>query len=205
MEFAKENSLVTLYGYDKNTKEFTHSFEYWWVNGTGIAADSTLVQPFDENKDGYTQVFDGDSWSYKENNLGKIIYNTETKEPKVVDYIGEIQEGWTLLKPKNFDSWNGEAWSDQRTEQEKYDTYLSSLKPLSRRQFKLALLENNLLDTVETKINQIEDAKQKAIIQIEYTEATEFVRTSDSVKYMCSLLGLTEEQVNQMWEAAQQY
>ena len=89
-----------------------------------------------------------------------------------------------------------------KTPAELYDEYLKSLLPLSRRQFKLALLENNLLDVIETTINQIEDAKQKAIIQIEYTEATEFVRTSDSVKYMCSLLGLTEEQVNQMWEQA---
>ena len=91
------------------------------------------------------------------------------------------------------------------TPSELYNAYLTTLRPLSRRQFKLALLENNLLDTIETKINQIEDAKQKAIIQIEYQEATEFVRTSESVKYMCNLLGLSEEQVNQMWETAQQY
>ena len=91
------------------------------------------------------------------------------------------------------------------TPSELYNAYLNTLRPLSRRQFKLALLENDLLDVIEAKINQIEDAKQKAIIQIEYTEATEFVRTSDSVKYMCNLLGLSEEQVNQMWEAAQQY
>ena len=91
------------------------------------------------------------------------------------------------------------------TPSEIYNTYLATLPPLSRRQFKLALLENNLLDVVETQINQIEDAKQKAVIQIEYQEATEFVRTSESVKYMCNLLGLSEEQVNQMWEAAQQY
>ena len=88
------------------------------------------------------------------------------------------------------------------TPSELYNAYLETLRPLSRRQFKLALLENNLTDVIETQINQIEDAKQKAIIQIEYTEATEFVRTSDSVKYMCSLLGLTEEQVDEMWEQA---
>lgn len=91
------------------------------------------------------------------------------------------------------------------TPSELYNAYLETLRPLSRRQFKLAMLENNLADAIETQINQIEDAKQKAIIQIEYTEATEFVRTSESVKYMCNLLGLSEEQVNQMWETAQQY
>lgn len=88
------------------------------------------------------------------------------------------------------------------TPSELYNAYLTTLRPLSRRQFKLALLENDLLDVIEAKINQIEDAKQKTIIQIEYQEATEFVRTSDSVKYMCNLLGLSEEQVDTMWEQA---
>lgn len=61
-------------------------------------------------------------------------------------------------------------------------------------------LENDLLDAVELSINNIEDKTTKTRLQIEYSEATEFQRTSNSVKYMCNLLGLTEEQVNQMWE-----
>lgn len=89
------------------------------------------------------------------------------------------------------------------TEEQKYNIYLNSLKPLTRRQFKLALLENNLLTTIDTAINNISDPLLKARIEIEYTEATEFVRTSESVKYMLSILELTEEQANLMWEAAQ--
>lgn len=89
------------------------------------------------------------------------------------------------------------------TEEQKYKIYLNSLKPLTRRQFKLALLENNLLTTIDAAINSISDPLLKAHIEIEYTEATEFVRTSDSVKYMLSILELTEEQANIMWEAAQ--
>lgn len=89
------------------------------------------------------------------------------------------------------------------TEEQKYNIYLNSLKPLTRRQFKLALLENNLLTVIDTAINSISDPLLKARIEIEYTEATEFVRTSESVKYMLSILELTEEQVNVMWEAAQ--
>ena len=86
------------------------------------------------------------------------------------------------------------------TDEQLFDIYVKSLKPLTRRQFKLVLLENNLLEQVETLINSVEDATQRTRLQIEYSEATEFQRTSNSVKYMCNLLGLTEEQVNQMWE-----
>ena len=88
------------------------------------------------------------------------------------------------------------------TEQQKYELYLATLTPLTRRQFKLALLENSLLETIETAINSIEDAALRTRIQIEYTEASEFRRTSESIAYMCQLLDLNEQQINSMWEHA---
>lgn len=82
------------------------------------------------------------------------------------------------------------------------DEKRAMLPALTRRQFKLALFEKSLLGAIESAINAIEDDQTRARIQIEYTEATEFHRTSDSVAYMCQLLGLTDEQVDQMWEQA---
>lgn len=88
------------------------------------------------------------------------------------------------------------------SEEQKYNKYLNSLPPLTRRQFKLVLLENNLFTQIDTAIANIEDVTQRTRIEIEYTEAYEFVRTSNSVKYMCNILGLTEEQINIMWQQA---
>ena len=48
------------------------------------------------------------------------------------------------------------------------------LSSLTRRQFKLALLENGLLSTVEQMIESIEDPTVKARIQIEYNESERF-------------------------------
>lgn len=90
------------------------------------------------------------------------------------------------------------------SDEEKRAQYLASLKPLTRRQFKLVLLENNLLDRIENAISAIADDKTRARIQIEYTEATEFHRVSESIAYMCALLELTEAQVDAMWEQALQ-
>ncbi len=75
-------------------------------------------------------------------------------------------------------------------------------KSLTRRQVKLGLLDAGLLDQIDNSIAAIDDAQTRARIQIEYTEATEFHRTSDSVAYMCQLLGVNDEQVDQMWEHA---
>ena len=88
------------------------------------------------------------------------------------------------------------------SDEEKRAQYLASLKPLTRRQFKLVLLENNLLDRIENAVSAIADDKTRARIQIEYTEATEFHRVSESIAYMCALLELTEAQVDAMWEQA---
>ena len=73
---------------------------------------------------------------------------------------------------------------------------------LTRRQFKLALLQNNLLETVEQSIASIEDPALKTRIEIEYNESEKFERTNDSVKYMLSILNLTDDQVDEMWRYA---
>ena len=74
-----------------------------------------------------------------------------------------------------------------------------TLPPLTRRQFKLALLHAGLTDEINTAIASINDATLKAVIEIEYNEATEFRRTSDSVSYMCNLLSLTNDEINELW------
>lgn len=77
-----------------------------------------------------------------------------------------------------------------------------TLPPLTRRQFKLALLENGLLEQVDVEIAAISDPVTKQRIQIEYAESTTFERLSPAVIYMCSMLGLTDEQINTMWQQA---
>lgn len=90
------------------------------------------------------------------------------------------------------------------TDIEKRAAYLDTLRPLTRRQFKLVLLENNMLTAVEDAINAISDPVLKARMQIEYIESTTFIRTSNAVIQMVGLLGLSDTQVDAMWEQALQ-
>ena len=76
------------------------------------------------------------------------------------------------------------------------------LLALTRRQFKLALLHAGLTDEINTAIAAIADPSTKAVIEIEYNEATEFHRLSDSVSYMCNLLSLTDDEINELWQTA---
>lgn len=88
------------------------------------------------------------------------------------------------------------------SEEEKVQQRLLQFKSLTRRQFKLALLENGLLETVEQIIESIEDPILKMRIQIEYSESERFERTNESVKYMLGVLNLTLDQVDEMWRYA---
>lgn len=88
------------------------------------------------------------------------------------------------------------------SDEEKNLIYLQSLRPLTRRQFMLALVENDLDEAVETAISNIQDAKQRKQMSIEYKDAQTFERFSASILTMATLINLDEESLNSMWEKA---
>ena len=192
--FAKETKEVTLYSYD-DKGVFTGEFQYLWVVGTGLASNSTLEKPL-KDKDGFVSVWNGSKWEYKENHVGKISYNTETKESKTVDYVGEIQQGWTFLEPIEFGVWDGSTWVDNRTPDQiaKYNRALMpTLTPI---EFDIKLVDAGLYDQVQELIQS--DIKLK----IAYTRATSFSRTDPFVNQARIALGLTDEQVDMIWESS---
>ena len=134
----------------------------------------------------------------------------EVTSDEHIELLGKLNDGhyvfsdlsYTEKKPSIYHTWDGSDWVDNRTEEEKHTTYLSQFISLTRRQFKLALLENGLLDTVEQMIESIEDPTVKARIQIEYSESERFERTNQSVQYMLGVLDLTSDQVDEMWRYA---
>lgn len=153
---------------------------------------------------------------YIKNDFSEIRYFKD--DVKVSDWIdlkeyrlmtkAEILKHETL-RPTEFHTiwvWDNEPsaghWEDGRTEEEKYATYLTQFTPLTRRQFKLSLLENGLLDTVEQMIGAIEDPTLKSRIQIEYSESERFERTNGSIQYMLGVLDLSTERVDDMWRYA---
>ena len=77
------------------------------------------------------------------------------------------------------------------------------LKPLTRRQFRLALVMNGFaLADIEALISQIEDDMQRQIIQIEWQDATVFERNNSSLFVMAALMGLSSSQIDELWSQA---
>ena len=141
-----------------------------------------------------------------------IISLEETGEIRVTTYLDESQipenqpNTWKIDK-ENLPEAPVQTWEILdgvvTVNPEKLAAYNRSIMPsLRRRQFKLALLENGLLNTVEQMIESIEDPIIKARIQIEYSESERFERSNESVQYMLGVLNLTSDQVDEMWHFA---
>lgn len=196
--FSDKDQVVISYGYSPINSEFAGQFEYFWAKDTGLAANSTLIAP-PSATDGHVAVFDvkTNSWTIVEDHRGKTIFNTATKEPYFVDYLGPIKDGYTLLEPEfNYLQWSVDSWVDMRTDAEKRTAYLASFPDLTKRQFNLYLYDSGLKDEVDALLS----ANPRAKVEFDSTDTV--VRTSPTVEAMIALLGWTDEQVNTMWEQA---
>lgn len=88
------------------------------------------------------------------------------------------------------------------TAKEKRQRYLENLPAITKRQFKLILLEYKLLDKVQTVIDSIPDENDRMKAQIEYEDAQTFERLNPTINSLYSAMGLKESEVDTLWEKA---
>ena len=99
--------------------------------------------------------------------------------------------------------WNGTAWVDPRTEEEKLIHKRSQYPKLTRYQFMRGMLEYGYKSSdIEAQIMLIEDEYTRELTMLGFKEATNFVRTDDIIIAMQSVLNFSDEQVDVMWEQA---
>lgn len=106
-----------VYNYNEITKEFTFSARYPYdpINKDNLLkplSSTTIEPPVLQARQ--AAIFNGKDWEIKRDWRGEESYNIETKEKKVIDYFGEVEEGYTLLVPDQFSIWdnNLKKWID---------------------------------------------------------------------------------------------
>lgn len=148
---------------------------------------------------------------YKHNVSNEIRAFNNTKEAEIFINLNEfslLSASETLKlntpKPSRFHTeWSITGWIDPRTEQQKTEYNRSQYKPLTRYQFKRCLLENGYKsEMIEAKILMIEDEMTRELTLLGFKEATNFVRTDDSISAMQSVLNLSDEKIDELWEYA---
>lgn len=114
-----------------------------------------------------------------------------------------IKDDMVSLTPKELDKHlNPYKYMSTKAKRE-WD--LKTMPVLEKRQFKLLLLNNNLLSKLETEISKIENDNTREWINIEYNDSLDFVRTEKDVLYFIELLKLKEEDFDKMWKIASSY
>lgn len=109
----------------------------------------------------------------------------------------------TEPRPSQFHLWDegNLRWIDPRTDEEKQTAYTASLPSLNRRQFMRTLVLSGIdPDTIEPLIQTIENETTRKLALVDWKESTDFWRTDETLLLIAGMLGLTEEQINTMWE-----
>jgi len=106
---------MKVYNYDIDTKEYTsttQATENPLEKGKYLIPANAITIAISVDKVGFTQIFNEakNTWSYVEDNRGKTIYDTTTKQESIIDYLGTIKSGYTELIPKVNDKWSGTKW-----------------------------------------------------------------------------------------------
>ncbi len=113
-----ESGITTVAGYKRifnyraETGEFTSSNDEYLPVGVGIPACSTLL-PAPSCNEGKVAIFDVEKerWTIQEDHRGEIVFCIETGEPKEINEVGPIPNGYTVSKPNSAaDEWDGGKW-----------------------------------------------------------------------------------------------
>ncbi|WP_433586861.1 tail fiber assembly protein [Providencia alcalifaciens] len=81
--------------------------------GGSVVADAYLDKPEIPTKSDIAIVRSDDekSWLHVADHRGKTAYKIESRQPIIIDFIGDLPDELTLLEPKTeFDVWNGKKW-----------------------------------------------------------------------------------------------
>ncbi|EFD1050803.1 tail fiber assembly protein [Escherichia coli] len=109
---ATEAGFITVYNYNRETREYISSSVEYLPFGVGVPANSCVDAP-DSKRDGFAIRRNADStgWEYVADHRGETVYSTTTGKPVTVSQLGEYQEGTTTTAPSTpYDQWDGEKW-----------------------------------------------------------------------------------------------
>ena len=110
---ASKAGWIKTYIADPNTREYLNATMESVYFDVSVSAGAYIDAPKLPTKDGFAVVRskDGAKWEIVTDNRGKTAYNTDNRQPVVIDFIGDLPDDLTLLEPKTeFDKWDGKKW-----------------------------------------------------------------------------------------------
>ncbi|WP_438436393.1 tail fiber assembly protein [Kluyvera georgiana] len=107
---ATQAGELRVYYYEPSTGEYRGWSDEYINVGVSMPGHSTTIDPGEESP-GFVSVFNGTGWEQQPDNRGVTVYSTADRATAVVNYIGEIRSGFTVVAPSTqYDMWDGNKW-----------------------------------------------------------------------------------------------
>ncbi|HAW1857230.1 TPA: tail fiber assembly protein [Escherichia coli] len=107
---AIEAGNIRCFYYNPENGGYTGWSDEYINVGVSMPGNSTDIGPGDDIA-GKVAVFIGDGWEQKADHRGETVYSVTDGSDSIVDYIGEIRDGFTSTPPTTpYDTWNGGEW-----------------------------------------------------------------------------------------------
>ncbi|EMU9119416.1 tail fiber assembly protein [Providencia stuartii] len=158
--YVSNNGWVKTYYINEATREYIGATMEYVTIGGGLPAGAYLDAPELPEKPDVAIIRSADeqSWLHVADHRGKTAYNTETRQPVEVDFIGDLPETLTLLEPKTeFDAWNGKKWVTD-TEAQKAALIAQAEQEKSQRLDEANNMLTYLQDSIDTGLATDEEA-----------------------------------------------
>lgn len=161
-----------------------------------LPANATFIAPI-AVLDGEVAVFNG-SWSVVKDNRGKVVYSTTDGSEVVIDYLGEIADGFTELpRPDKYHFFIKGKWSmTKETEAQKKKDSVPEY--VSRRQFRSQVV----IDGLKSKVDDFIANQATELQVIAYEDSNNFYRNSGWSSIFSSVAGLSESEIDDFFIAA---
>ena len=110
---ATKAGWIKVYIADPQTREYLNATMESIYFDVSVSAGAYIDAPELPTKADLAIIRSDDekSWLHVADHRGKAAYNTETRQPIEIDFLGELPTYLTLLAPQTeFDQWNGKKW-----------------------------------------------------------------------------------------------
>ena len=115
--FAIDGGDIRVFYFDPTTGEYAGWSDEYINAGVSMPGNSTDSDPGDDVT-GEVAIFDGKKWQREEDHRGETVYSITDGSAAMVDYTGEIKEGFVAVGPATqYDKWNGKKWVTDTTAQ----------------------------------------------------------------------------------------
>lgn len=177
---AIQSGDIRCFYYDELTGEYSGWSDEFINIGVSMPGNSTDIEPGNEST-GNVAIFTNDGWEWKADHRGDTVYSTEDGIVNVVDYIGEIKNGFTAIAPgTKYDKWDGEKWVTDSEAQHAADVATAEGEKQSRSD-----LANDYINSKQwpgkAALGRLKEAeKEQYNLWLDYLDALEVVDTSSA-------------------------